>query len=113
MEVAEEVISLSSAVGRKYFRVHFKYFIPRKRENISNTLILQDEVERDLIEEINARTKFPITKQDSYANAIYHGAKKVKNVRKQGEGCLKLVANFYKDLYQPCSISLQFMILIF
>ena len=45
---------------------------------------VQDEVERDLIEEINARTKFPITKQDSYGHAIYHGAKKIKNVRKQG-----------------------------
>ena len=45
---------------------------------------LKDEVERDLIEEINARTKFPITKQDSYGHAIYHGAKKTKNVRKQG-----------------------------
>ena len=41
-------------------------------------------MERDLIEEINARTKFPITKQDSYGHAIYHGAKKTKNVRKQG-----------------------------
>ena len=38
-----------------------------------------------MIEEINARTKFPITKQDSYANAIYHGAKKIKNVKKQGK----------------------------
>ena len=41
-------------------------------------------MERDLIEEINARTKFPITKQDSYGHAIYHGAKKIKNVKKQG-----------------------------
>ena len=37
-----------------------------------------------MIEEINARTKFPITKQDSYGHAIYHGAKKIKNVKKQG-----------------------------
>ena len=42
-------------------------------------------MERDLIEEINARTKFPITKQDSYGHAIYHGAKKIKNVKKQGK----------------------------
>ena len=47
-----------------------------------------------MIEEINARTKFPITKQDSYANAIYHGAKKVKNVRKQGEKQLVLCSKF-------------------
>ena len=74
MEVAEtEVISLSSAVGLcnlQILKISTKSF--------------QDEVERDLIEEINARTKFPITKQDSYGHAIYHGAKKVKNVRKQG-----------------------------
>ena len=38
-----------------------------------------------MIEEINARTKFPITKQDSYGHAIYHGAKKIKNVKKQGK----------------------------
>ena len=50
-------------------------------------------MERDLIEEINARTKFPITKQDSYGHAIYHGAKKIKNVRKQGKkNLIKLIA---------------------
>ena len=61
-------------------------------------------MERDLIEEINARTKFPITKQDSYGHAIYHGAKKIKNVKKQGKKKLikliaylgKIVSNFHK-----------------
>jgi hypothetical protein len=41
-----------------------------------------------LIEEIHARTslKQPITKQDSYGHAIYHGAaRKGINVKKQGE----------------------------
>ena len=41
-------------------------------------------MERDLIEEINARTKFPLAKQESYSHAIYHGAKKGRNVKKQG-----------------------------
>ena len=75
MEVAEtEVISLSSAVG----------LLAIYKSSKCQLASFQDEVERDLIEEINARTKFPITKQDSYGHAIYHGAKKVKNVRKQG-----------------------------
>ena len=74
MEVAEEAISLSSAVRIK---------LGNTRRNLFS-LSPKDEVERDLIEEINARTKFPITKQDSYGHAIYHGAKKTKNVRKQG-----------------------------
>merc|ERR1712170_170030 len=70
MDAAEEVISLSSA----------------------------DEVERDLIEEINARTKFPITKQDSYGHAIYHGAKKIKNVRKQGSYEAAVESGVSKDI---------------
>merc|ERR1712241_27978 len=69
-DVAEEAISLSSA----------------------------DEVERDLIEEINARTKFPITKQDSYGHAIYHGAKKTKNVRKQGSYEAAVESGVNKDI---------------
>lgn len=44
-------------------------------------------MERNLIEEINARARAPpVTKQDSYGHAIYHGAAKTgKNVKKQGE----------------------------
>ena len=75
MDVAEEAISLSSAVRIKTLKWKIKSIL---------SVSTQDEVERDLIEEINARTKFPITKQDSYGHAIYHGAKKTKNVRKQG-----------------------------
>ena len=72
---------------------------------------IQDEVERDLIEEINARTKFPITKQDSYGHAIYHGAKKIKNVRKQGteriitinnEIFTRVICNFYHGIFMKC-----------
>ena len=43
--------------------------------------------ERDLVEEIQLRTaQFPLTKQDSYANAIYSAAAKQqqKRLRKQG-----------------------------
>lgn len=62
----------------------------------------QDGAERDLIEEINARTKLPITKQDSYGHAIYHGAaRKGTNVKKQGErsGCPELVELFVPTLH--------------
>ena len=48
------------------------------------------EEQRDLIAEINRRMQFPLTKQDSYANAIYSGALTAPSqrgrisVRKQG-----------------------------
>jgi len=50
------------------------------------SLSSEDGAERDLVAEIQAKTKLPITKQDSYGHAIYHGAarKNVKNVKKQG-----------------------------
>ena len=47
----------------------------------------EDLSERNLIEEINRRTaQFPLTKQDSYANAIYSSAASVqqRRLRKQG-----------------------------
>ena len=68
---------------------------------------MQDEVERDLIEEINARTKFPITKQDSYGHAIYHGAKKTKNVRKQGTFISTKYCNFSHEKYPPPYVDIK------
>jgi len=62
------------------------------------SLSSEDGVERDLIEEINARTNFPLTKQDSYGHAIYHGAKKGKNVKKQGSYEAAVESGVHKDL---------------
>ena len=40
---------------------------------------------RNLVEEINMRTKqMPLTKQDSYANAIYNSATRAQQARKGG-----------------------------
>jgi len=62
------------------------------------SLSSEDGVERDLIEEINARTKFPLTKQDSYGNAIYQGAKKGKHVKKQGSYEAAVESGVHKDI---------------
>merc|ERR1712128_334681 len=62
------------------------------------SLSSEDGVERDLIEEINARPNFPLTKQDSYGHAIYHGAKKGKNVKKQGSYEAAVESGVHKDL---------------
>merc|ERR1711936_1066902 len=40
----------------------------------------------------------PITKQDSYGHAIYHGAKKTKNVRKQGSYEAAVESGVNKDI---------------
>merc|ERR1711988_479286 len=58
----------------------------------------EDGPERDLIEEINRRAQFPVTKQDSYSHAIYQGSKTKKNVRKQGSYEAAVESGIKKDI---------------
>ena len=71
--MAEEKISLSSEVTRIYgpLRGLFINSGVVLMNNLSTELFLsQDGVERDLVAEINAKTKLPITKQVNFLSSI-------------------------------------------
>ena len=65
-------------------------------DNISLTESETDD--RNLVEEIKHRTQFPLTKQDSYANAIYSSAsKRGRNVKKQSSYESAVESGLYKQ----------------